>query len=229
MASTLLPLAGFTAFFTLLHVLAIANVEPAYARAFKLSRGVAAAVLTALGVAALVDAVPHWRSAFLYAHEADDWMRLGVLCIYGHLLSDFAWMGVGRWRFGVKPRPDLVIHHLLGLLGFGAALLLEVGYALALITMITELMPVTTGIHALGKRIAAPALVDGSERARLHVLVWLRLPLWLTLLTLTVTVLLLGTPGSLLAAYVVAFFGLLGLVSLDVYWIGKCRQHVDFY
>ncbi len=229
MLAELLPLAGFTAFFTLLHVIAIANVEPVYARAFKLSRGIAAAVLTTLGVLALIDALPQWRSAFLYVHEEGDWMRYGVYCIYGHLLSDFIWMAVGRWRFGIKPRADLIIHHALGLLGFGAALYLHVGYALALITMITELMPVTTGISALGKRIAVPALVDGSEKARLHVLVWLRLPLWLTLLTLTATVLALGTPGSLLPAYLVAFGGLAGLVLLDVYWVGKCRQSVDFY
>lgn len=229
MVGELITLVGFTAFFTLLHAIAIANVEPVYARAFKLSRGIAAAVLTTLGILALIDAMPHWRSAFLYVHEAGDWMRYGVFCIYGHLLSDFIWMAVGRVRFGIKPRADLVLHHVLGLVGFGAALYLHVGYALALITMITELMPVTTGINALGKRIAVPALVDGAEKARLHVLVWLRLPLWLTLLTLTATVLALGNPGALLPAYLVAFGGLAGLVLLDVYWVGKCRQHVDFY
>ncbi|MBC8367532.1 hypothetical protein H8E52_08985, partial [bacterium] len=47
------PILGFTMVFVLLHVLAILRVEPTYTRAFKLSRGGAAFILTVLGISAL--------------------------------------------------------------------------------------------------------------------------------------------------------------------------------
>lgn len=229
MAGTLLPVAGFLVFFLLLHLLALVAVEPVYPRAFKLSRGAAAAILTVIGACALAGALPQWRSAFLYRHPDGDWMRLGLLAVYGHLLSDFVWMALGRWRFGIRPRKDLILHHVLGLVGFGAALALHVGYAVALITMVTEILPVTTGINALGKRIASPAMIDGADRARLHVLVWLRLPLWLGLLALVASVFALGETGPLVAPYGLAAAGLLGLIALDLHWVAKCRERVDFY
>lgn len=229
MADTLLPLAGYVAFFLLLHVLALARVEPVFPRAFKLSRGAAALVLTALGIAALISAAPHWRTAFLYRHEDGDWMRQGLLAVYGHLLADFMWMYVGLRRYKIEPRRDLIVHHLLGVIAFGTALWLEVGYAVALITMVTELLPVTTGIDAWSKRIAAPSLTVAASRARLHVLAWLRLPLWLLLLALMLHVLLRGEPGELLPAFAVAAGGLAALVALDAYWIRKCLEDVDFY
>jgi hypothetical protein len=229
MGAVLLPLAGYVGLFTLLHVLALARLEPVFPRAFKLSRAAAALLLTGLGVAALSDALPHWRSAFLYAHADDDWMRQGLLMVYGHLLADFLWMEVGRRKFGVRPRRDLILHHALGLLGFGVALLLEVGYAIALITMITELLPVTTGLDAWGKRIASPALAAAATRARLHVLAWLRIPLWMLLLGLVLHVLLRGVPAAPLAAYAIAASGLVALVALDCFWVRRCLQDVDFY
>jgi hypothetical protein len=229
MADTLLPLCGYVAFFTLLHVLTLARLEPVFPRAFKISRAAAALVLTVLGVAALLDALPHWRTAFLYRHEDGDWMRQGLLMVYGHLLADFLWMGVGWKRFKVKPRKDLILHHALGLVGFGVALALHVGYAIALMTMVTELLPVTTGLDAWGKRIASPGLTAAASRARLHVLSWLRIPLWMILLALVLHVLLRGDPGALRGAFFVAAGGLVALVILDCYWIRKCLQDVDFY
>ncbi|MDF1798359.1 MAG: hypothetical protein P1V81_04215 [Planctomycetota bacterium] len=229
LTDTWLPLLAATAFFVLLHVLAIARLEPVYPRAFKLSRGAAALVLTALGIGALVGGSSHWQEAFLYRHQPGDWMRLGLLTVYGHLLADFLWMGWGKWRFGIRPRKDLILHHGLGIVGFGAALVLEVGYAIALLTMITELLPLTTGVNAWGKRVAAPRIVDVADRARLYVLAWLRLPLWLALFGLVVLALLSGHADRLQLAYYVAGSGLLCLVALDCYWIGKCRQSVDFY
>ncbi len=228
-SDTWLPLLAATAFFTLLHMLALVRLEPVYPRAFKLSRGAAALVLTALGIAALVGGFPHWQEAFLYKHQAGDWMRLGLLTVYGHLLADFVWMGWGKWRYGITPRKDLMIHHGLGVVGFGAALVLEIGYAFALLTMITELLPLTTGVNAWGKRIDIPRVVDVADRARLHVLAWLRLPLWVGLFALVVLALLSGHAERMQLAYYVAGGGLIGLIGLDCYWIGKCRQSVDFY
>ncbi len=223
------PILGFTAIFVLLHVLAILRVEPTYTRAFKLSRGGAALILTVLGISALIGGFEHWREAFLYRHAEADWMRTGLLAVYGHLLADFVWIAVGKVRYGIEPRKDLIIHHGLGLVGFGAALVLHIGYAFALLTMITELMPLTTGINAWGKRIAVSRVADAADRARLHVLAWLRLPLWSSLFVLVVMSLIRGAEGEMLVAYLVAGTGLLGLISLDVYWMGKCRERVDFY
>jgi len=225
---TWLPLLPALAFFLTVHALAL-RLEPRYPRAFKLSRGVAAAVLTAIGLAALISAGSHWDRAFLYRHEPGDWMRTGLLVVYGHLLSDFAWMAWGRLRHGIHPRKDLLIHHALGVLAYGVALLLHVGYALALIAMITEILPVTTGLHAVGQLFHAPVLTGAMERARLHILTWVRLPLWILLLLLDAGILVLGRGGELVAAHAVAAGGLAGLVALDIYWIGKCRERVDFY
>ncbi len=226
---TFWPIIGFTAIFVLLHVLAILRVEPAYTRAFKLSRGGAAFILTLLGISALIGGFGHWREAFLYRHAEGDWMRIGLLAVYGHLIADFIWMAVGKYKYGIQPRIDLILHHGLGLVGFGAALVLGIGYAFGLLTMITEMMPLTTGINAWGKRIAVERVVDAADRARLHVLAWLRLPLWSSLFVLVVMSLIRGAEGGLFIAYLVAGTGLLGLISLDLYWMGKARQRVDFY
>jgi hypothetical protein len=223
------PLLGFSALFVVIHVLAILRLEPVYARAFKLSRGCAALILTILGIAALVGGFEHWREAFLYRHSEGDWMRTGLLLVYGHLLADFIWMAVGKYKYGITPRKDLILHHGLGVVGFGAALALGIGYAFGLLTMITELLPLTTGVNAWGKRIAVSRVVEAADRARLHVLAWLRLPLWISLLVLVVLSLVEGAGEGMFLPYLVAGSGLVGLISLDVYWMGKCREHVDFY
>jgi len=228
-SQTLVPLLVATACFTALHVWTLRSVEPVYPRAFKLSRAAAAVVLTALGLAALVDGFPHWREAYIYHHEGGDWMRYGLLVVYGHLIADFIWMYVGARRHGIQPRKDLMIHHGLGIVGFGAALYLEIGYAIALVTMVTELLPLTTGLNAWGKRVAADGLVKAADRARLHVLAWLRMPLWLGLCGLSVWALARGDAGDLAPAYAIAAVGLAGLIALDVYWMQKCRASVDFY
>lgn len=223
MSPVLVALPAFTAAFTALHAVA-PRIAPENPRAFALSRGIAAAVLTVLGAAALVDALPMWPVAFLYHHEAGDWMRTGLLVVYGHLLSDFLWMGWSRWRHGIVPRKDLIIHHGLGVLAYGYALYVEVGYAIALIAMITELMPVTSGYGALGKALGRPGMVDAAARWRLKVLVGLRLPVWLMLFALVNRAIFAGAvPEGLGPAFAVAYSGLVGLMALDVYWIRKSR------
>ena len=223
----LVALPVFTAAFTALHALA-PRIAPENPRAFALSRGVAAAVLTVLGFAALADALPMWRVAFLYRHEAGDWMRLGLQVVYAHLLSDFLWMAWSRWRHGIVPRKDLIIHHGLGVLAYGYALYIEVGYAIALIAMITELMPVTSGYGALGKALGRPGMVDAAARWRLKVLVGLRLPVWLALFALVNRAVFAGdVPDGLGPAFGVAYAGLIGLMTLDVYWIRKSRAALD--
>ncbi len=213
-----------TALFVAMHWGAQRWVSTDFGRAFALSRGVAAVVLAAVGIAALADGADRWRTAFIYRQAHDDWMRLGVLVVYGHLIADYAWMAVGRFALGAAQRKDLLVHHLLALVALGLALHLEVGYALALIAMITELLPVTSGLKALGKTIESEALTRAAERSHLQVLAWVRMPLWLALLALVLSVLLGDRGGDLAWAFIVAGCGLVMLITLDSYWIWECRQ-----
>ncbi|MCH2102252.1 MAG: hypothetical protein MK209_10065, partial [Planctomycetes bacterium] len=92
-----LPAIGVaTLIFTLIHIWVIRQVKSAYPSAFKLSRGIAAFVLTAIGFSGLILALPDWHYGFLVRQEAGDLLRWGVIIAYGHLLSDFIWMVYGR-------------------------------------------------------------------------------------------------------------------------------------
>jgi len=181
-----------------------------------------------LGIAALIDGAEHWHSAFVYTHEKGDWMRLGLLAVYGHLIADLVWMAVGRLRLGVHTRVDLIIHHIVGLTAFGFALYLHVGYAIALLTMVAEVLPVSTGLTALGKRIDSPTLIDAGQRLCLHVLAWIRLPLWALLFFLAIDVLRDGRAGDLYWVFMVVAFALIALITLDLCWIRQCRQRAAF-
>jgi hypothetical protein len=208
--------------FMALHWGALHWVDPDFGNAFRLSRGVAAAALTLLGVVALVDATPQLRVAFVYRHDDDDWMRVAMLFVCGHFVSDIAWMALGHLRRGAPVRWDLVAHHLLGVAAYSIALALRTGYALALVVMVTEVMPMTSGMKGLGQKLGAQRLVAFADAAHLQILIWFRLPLWTVLLVLTLRVLLAGRTGDLLTAYVVVGAGLALLVALDVFWI--CRS-----
>ena len=220
-------LIGFTALFVALHVVAVLKVEPVYSRAFKLSRAGAALILTLLGFAAFIDGFGHWREAFLYRHPDNDWMRIGLLLVYGHLIADFIWMAIGKYKYNITPRIDLIIHHGLGVIGFGAALMLGIGYAFGLLTMITELMPLSTGLGAWGKFIDSAKVIEASAKARLYVLAWLRLPLWISLLALVVSMLVKGSDAVMFIAYMVSGTALLGLIWLDIFWMSKCLKPID--
>jgi hypothetical protein len=228
MAHTWLFFAGSVTVFTASHWAIQKWVEPEYEDAFKLSRGCAAVLLTGLGIAALIDSAGHWRSAFVYPHEKGDWMRLGLLAVYGHLIADLLWMAIARLRLGIRARGDLIIHHTLGLIAFGFALYLHVGYAIALLTMVAEVLPVTTGLTALGKRINSPTLTDAAERLCLHVLAWLRLPTSGLLLVLTIDVFRGGRAGDLYWVFVVVALALIALITLDLCWIRRCRRRAAF-
>lgn len=220
----LFTLPVFTAGFLAIHI-AATLIAPQNPRAFAISRAAAAALLTVLGLFALVDALPMWETAFLYRHEPDDWMRIGLMAICAHMLSDFVWIGWSRWKHGIIPRKDLVIHHGLGLIAYGTALAIEIGYALALISMITEVMPVTSGYGAIGKVLERPAMVETAARWRLRVLIYLRIPIWLALFALVCRVFILGlVPDGLLPAFILAACALIGVMGLDYYWVVKSRR-----
>ncbi len=218
----------YTGFFVLLHVWFLAHVNPDYHRAFKLSRGVAAAILTCTGIAAAVVGIQHWDEAYLYRHYpstslGDLWMWHGMLVVLSHILSDFVWMIYGRISRQIVPRTDLVIHHLVCLFAFSYALWKDVGFAVCLIALVSELMPVTSGISGWGQHKNRPDIVEKANKARLLVLIWWRRPLWLVMAFLTGRAIVLGHVGDGLGiAFGIAAVGFTTLIFLDKYWIRKC-------
>lgn len=217
----------YTAFFVVLHVIAQWAITKNYHRAFKISRGVAAAILTLIGFAALFTSLGHWREAFLWHQDPangglDWWMWQGVLLVVGHFVSDFLWMAWGL-RSGIRPRADLVLHHAVGLGAFSYALSINIGYSLCLIVMMSELMPVSTGLAGWSQHKKDDKLHAWASRTRLLVLVWQRRPLWLALAALTARPIVMGeVPDGFGVAYGIAAVGFTTLIFLDKYWIAKC-------
>lgn len=206
-----------------LHLLIWRGRRTEYGVAFKMARGIAAVVLTLLGLAGLWGALPHWDVGFLYEHATDDWMVYGVAIAYGHLVADMLSMAYGRALLGERARPDLIAHHALGLVAYGVSLWLGIGHALVLISLASEIMPCCSGLEAWGRHLDRPDWMASAARWRLRVLVFWRLPLWGVVLTLLIRAILLetlpsGLPG--LAAFVLACLAV--LVALDVYWVRKC-------
>jgi hypothetical protein len=225
----LTPLLLYLAFFTVLHVVAQGAITRHYHRAFKISRGVAAGILTIIGFTALAFSLDHWRDAFLFAQDYRDggrdfWMWHGLLIVLAHMLSDFVWMAWGFLRERIVPRLDLVLHHAVGVGAFSYALWKEMGYAICLIAMASELMPVSTGIAGWSQHKADRRLHDWASTTRLRVLVWVRRPLWFGLAALTARPILLGeVEEGFVVAYGIAAVGFTTLIFLDKYWIAKCK------
>lgn len=224
MFSAALPgIAVATAVFTAIHLGVGKRVEANFSRAFKLSRGVAAVTLTLVGTAGLLIDLPNWRQAFLVRHPEDSVLRWGVILAYGHLVSDFIWMAWGRWRAGVVPRTDLLIHHGLGALAYAYALEIQVGYGLVMLSLASELMPCFTGLEAWGKHKERDAVVRRAARARLVVLLSWRIPLWTLALVLCVLLFVDGRyPAELRFPLQFSIACLVMLLGLDLYWVRKC-------
>lgn len=198
-------------------------LEKDYVLAFRMSRGVAALVLTALGFAGLVDAWPQRHLGFLYEHGPDDWMIVGVSIAYGHLLADMVSMAYGRWGLGIAPRMDLVAHHLLGLLAYGISMALGIGHALVLVSLASELMPTCTGLEAWGRHLGRPSWERAGAGLRLWILLGWRLPLWLFTVAMLVRTVVsdeLAAGMGTIVTFVLAC--LVTLIGLDVYWVRKC-------
>ncbi len=183
-----------------------------------------------IGIAAAVAAIGHWNEAFLYRHDPNtvwsDWLMWhGMLVVMGHLLSDFIWMGYGLVARRIIPRTDLVFHHLVCCAAFSYSLWKEVGFALCLISLVSELMPVTTGISGWGQHIGRKDIMEVANRIRLKVLIWWRRPLWFALAALTArTILSREIPEGFGLAFGIAAVGFTTLIFLDKYWIAKCTE-----
>ncbi|MDP6963396.1 MAG: hypothetical protein QGF46_04440 [Planctomycetota bacterium] len=217
----------FVAFFVLLHIAFLNLPRANFNRAFKLSRGVAAAILSIIGFYGLLADLSQWRSAFIYHQNPDApltvTLHFCMLICMGHFVADLLWLLWGKLRYSISPRKDLIIHHGIGVLAFGYALQHELAYAACLITMASELMPVTTGFAAYGQRVQNMNIVKQANRWRLLLLVWWRVPLWSVMAILSVLALIDGGyPDDLLVPYLIATSGFIGLLLLDRFWIKKC-------
>jgi hypothetical protein len=225
MAIAALPLVClFSLVFLTVHILVYRSVK-VYPRAFQISRGVAAVVLTGVGVIALLYAKGAWNTAFLYAHSIEDPLLFLMTIVMGHFLSDFLWMAWGKQALAISPRPDLLIHHGIGMISYGIAFCLLFGGALALIVMMSELMPVVSGLTGWAKFKGNRSLEILCAKWRIRLLVWWRGPLWLVLIALLIRTKMIGgfpEPYSILFWLILPlFFFLLGL---DEFWIRRCLE-----
>lgn len=209
--------------FLLIHLAVARWARQPFTRNLKLSRGVAAAVLVATGALSLYRWWPWWSAGFLapQPHLAEAW-PVGVLA--GHLAADLLWLAGGRLLLASRTARDLVLHHLLGLGACAVAVAFRAGYALVGVVLLSEGLPVLTGVGAWARMRGLPALERWVLRASLGFLVAFRIPLWLFLAaTFAATLAAPSPPVVHRAVAPVAFPFLALIVVLDLYW---CRSYV---
>src|SRR4051812_19313524 len=97
----------------LVHALIEWRTKAPFHVAFRVTRGVASIVLTAVGFFALVHWSSLWRDAWLVRQDEPLATAL-VMIPLGHFAADFLLLGWGWATRGSVPRMDLVIHHALG-------------------------------------------------------------------------------------------------------------------
>ena len=195
-----------------------------FRRSLKLSRGIAAAILVATGAVTLSRWWPLWSRAFIALHTdpAETWP---VAVFAGHLSADLAWILGGRVFLDARAARDLVIHHLLGIAGCVAAVVFGAGYALIGVVLLSEVLPVLTGLGALARTWRLENLEHWVLRASLAAIVGFRIPLWLFLGATVATSLATGTAEAILRAVApIALPGLALVITLDLYWIRSYRH-----
>jgi hypothetical protein len=218
-----LSLAGAIAITTLvflaIHWLVARRSRHPFRRTLRLSRGIAAAILVATGVASIV----HWWElaprGFVAVHPdlGDAWP---VAIFLGHLLADLLWFVGARLALGARTARDLVLHHLLGVAACGAALWLEAGYATLGAILITELLPVQTGLGALARAWKLQNVEHWVLRTSLATVLLVRIPLWLALGTAFTRGWLAPGPPEILSTVAPYYLGGLALVlPLDLFWV----------
>lgn len=210
-------------FFLLLHAAIERQTQQTFLVAFKLGRGIASVILSAIGFYALF----HWweltSAGFMGRHAGDIPADLLVQFIFGHFIADFILLAWGWWHERAKPRPDLVIHHGLGLFAIAVVNHYTIGHALFLVLFTTEMMPVTSGLAGWAALKKNQQLERQAQKLRLAVLVLWRVPLWFVIGGLMIYNLFMLTPDPLLAVGYRFSLGFLPIVlALDTYWIFQC-------
>ncbi len=191
----------------------------------KLSRGIAAFLLSCMGFWGLANWFDAWRYGFLVPNEPGTLLLACVLIVNGHMLADFVWLAIGARYFNSKPRMDLIIHHVLVVVASISAYVLDVGFLVIVIGMSTELMPVTTGLGSLGRVLGKESLEVSSMRLRLFVLWIWRLPMWIVILSVLGREVLTGTTREALSgAYPIAIGACIGLIIMDAFWSARSLE-----
>jgi len=219
----LASLAATVAFLGIHFVVARTSGQP-FRRSLKLSRGIAAVVLVTTGAVTLVRWWPLWSQAFIAVHTeaAETWP---VAVFAGHLTADLVWIVGGRVFLDARAARDLVIHHLLGIAACVAAVAFGAGYALIGVVLLSEVLPVLTGLGALARTWHLENLEHWVLRSSLAAILALRIPLWFFIGGALVSALATGTAGPILHAVApLAIPGLLLVLALDCYWIGSYRR-----
>lgn len=205
--------------FLAIHWLVARRSRHSFRRTLRLSRGIAAAILVATGIASIV----HWwhlaPRGFVAVHPepADAWP---VAIFLGHLLADLVWFVGGRLALGARTARDLVLHHLLGVAACGAAVWLEAGYATLGAILVTELLPVQTGLGALARAWKLENVEHWILRTSLATVLLVRIPLWLAL-GVSFTGSWLAPDSPQILATVAPYFlgGLALMLPLDLFWV----------
>lgn len=201
--------------------------ERSFARNLKVSRGFAAAVLVATGIASIVQWWPLWDRAFLVSHAAGtgDLTQTWALQVFvGHLVADILWIAAGKILSETRAKRDLVIHHLLGLAACAAAWWLEAGYAVIGVILVSEGLPVLTGIGAWARNRRDRGLEHRVLKTSLGFILLFRMPLWLFVGGTLAAGLVAGTAPAIHRTLApIAFPAILFVMVLDVYW---CRTYV---
>lgn len=212
---TLAATVGFLA----VHWAVARRVGRSFKRNLKLSRGIAAAILVTTGAVSAVRWWPLWDRTFLTVH-GDPWDAWPVAVFAGHLVADLLWILGGRVFVDSRVARDLVIHHLLGIAVCIAAVGLRAGYAVLGVVLLSEVLPVLTGLAALARTWRLENVEHGVLRASLGMVVGFRLPLWLFLgATYTAVVLGTGSPSIHRTVAPIVFPGLALVIALDLYWV----------
>lgn len=209
-----------TAAFYLLHLAVARRSGRRFTRNLKLSRGLAAGALVAAGAATLARWWELWPVGFLAEHAS--WSEAWAVELFaGHLLADLLWLGAGRVLSESRAARDLVLHHLLGLVACAAAWGFRAGYALVGVVLLTEILPVLTGIGAWARNRRSQALEHGALRASLGAVALFRIPLWVFLAAVFGELLVSGeAPAIHRAVAPILFPALLFVLVLDIYWCG---------
>ncbi len=207
-----------TALFLAIHLAFHVPGRFAHAVALKLSRGIAALLLVGTGLAALAAYFPRWPQLFLVP-PGEDPLLSAVCLVLGHLVADFLWLGFGSFVLGKKPRVDLMFHHALGLLACAVVLYLEMGYTAMAVVLVSEMLPVTSGLVGCAHARSDARLERRAFVLGLGVLLGCRLPLWGLLVAVASWNL--GTGRFFSEAYpifVLALAAVPVVALLDVYW-----------
>lgn len=214
-----LTLLGTIAACLLIHLAAHKSSGQPFAVNLKLSRGIMALLMVVTALFVLWRHFDLWPKIFLIEQPGLSLTSQLVSAFCGLLLADLVWLGFGL-RFGAKARHDLIVHHVLGLIMCGVAFHFEAGYILILVALVSEILPVTTGIAGLGEALGRPAIKRLSSWLGLLAILVIRLPLWsfffariLILLRTSQTV------ESLNWIYPFGLAILIAVTVLEVFWI----------